>query len=80
MLIRCAAESIASDADLANDPVQHDASGLGDLGDLGVLFMAWLTTPSDAAWNRACDISEPVDNIIDTADARILGENWLQGF
>ncbi len=51
-----------------------------DLGDLGVLFMAWLTTPSDAAWNRICDISEPVDNIIDTADARILGENWLQGF
>jgi hypothetical protein len=51
-----------------------------DLGDLGILFMAWLTEPADGGWNPACDISEPADYLVDIADARVLGENWLTGF
>ncbi|MHC4500362.1 MAG: PASTA domain-containing protein, partial [Planctomycetota bacterium] len=48
-----------------------------DLEDFGIFAMAWQTQPADVDWNPVCDISEPADDLVDMADARVLGENWL---
>lgn len=59
--------------------------GRGDLdarngtnhGDFAILALAWHTTPGDARWNPACDISIPYDDLIDLRDLIILGQDWL---
>jgi hypothetical protein len=50
-----------------------------DFADFAIFLMGWLTEPADGGWNPACDISEPIDDLVDTEDARVFGENWLAG-
>jgi len=47
-----------------------------DMADLVALCDAWLSTPADADWSAACDISEPPDEVINELDFAVLGENW----
>jgi len=54
-----------------------DESGLVDLSDFDVLSAAWLTVPEDTGWNRACDISESADDVIDLLDFSVYSEQWL---
>ncbi len=50
-----------------------------DFADFSIVALAWLTEPADVRWNPLCNISTPVDNIIDSRDLRIICENWLAG-
>ncbi|MHC4086226.1 MAG: right-handed parallel beta-helix repeat-containing protein [Planctomycetota bacterium] len=45
--------------------------------DLSILGSAWMSEPNDAAWDPACDISDPADDLIDTKDADALTQVWL---
>jgi hypothetical protein len=50
-----------------------------DLTDYALYALAWLTQPGDAWWNPQCDISIPVDRLIDAADLAIVAKHWLAG-
>jgi hypothetical protein len=50
-----------------------------NLGDYAVLAFAWLSESGDTNWNSRCDISNPNDSVIDTADLAVFCENWLSG-
>jgi len=50
-----------------------------DFADFSIIALAWLTEPADTRWNPLCNISTPLDNIIDSRDLRLLCENWLAG-
>lgn len=60
-----------------SNPADFDESGLVDLSDFDALSAAWLTVPEDTGWNRACDISEPADDVIDLLDLSVYSEQWL---
>jgi len=53
-----------------------DSSGTVDILDLLVLSDTWLTEPWDAAWNGACDISNPADDFIDLYDFAVFAQFW----
>lgn len=46
------------------------------LADLSVLCSAWMTEPGDLTWDRACDMSEPMDDRIDMKDFELLARRW----
>jgi hypothetical protein len=48
-----------------------------DIRDLAVLASAWQSGPGDGNWNPDCDISDPIDNVIDGLDLAVFTENWL---
>jgi len=50
-----------------------------DIADFVIFSSAWLTEPSDAQWNPACDISSPADNFINMMDLTAFADNWLAG-
>ncbi|MHC4154958.1 MAG: hypothetical protein ACYST6_08565 [Planctomycetota bacterium] len=54
-----------------------DGTRCVDLHDFAVLGLAWQSTPIDENWNRACDISDPNDNIINEQDLSVFVRNWL---
>jgi hypothetical protein len=54
-----------------------DLDGDADSADFATLARAWLTEPTDARWNRACDIAFPADNRIDALDLATLADYWL---
>jgi hypothetical protein len=50
-----------------------------DLKDFAILASAWRKTPGDDDWNGNCDISEPVDGLIDELDLSIFASSYLIG-
>jgi hypothetical protein len=52
--------------------------GIVDFKDFAIFAAAWYSHPGDANWNPACDISDPIDGIIDEFDLMVFCENWLQ--
>lgn len=50
-----------------------------DRVDLGILVAAWLTEPGNVNWNPDCDISMPVDNLINFQDFAEFGKYWQEG-
>ena len=60
-----------------SNPADFDESGLVNLSDFDAMSGAWLTVPEAAGWNRACDISEPADDVIDLLDLYVYSEQWL---
>ena len=53
-----------------------DGSGRVDIGDLGLLGVAWFSTPSSPNWNPNADINN--SNRVDLGDLGILGVNWFK--
>jgi hypothetical protein len=51
--------------------------GVVDFKDYAVFAAAWGTEPGDGNWNAACDMSTPIDGVIDEYDLAVLSENWL---
>lgn len=51
--------------------------GLVDFKDFAVFAAAWRSEPGDDNWNAACDISTPIDGIIDEFDLAVFCDNWL---
>ncbi len=49
---------------------------LVDISDLAILCSAWLSEPNAAAWNLACDISEPPDEFVDFNDYSEFARQW----
>jgi len=45
--------------------------------DFAVLASAWLCSPPDGNWNPACDIADPINNLVDTRDLAVFAQNWL---
>ncbi len=50
-----------------------------DFADFAVLASAWQSETGDGNWNRACDISDPNDDVIDYNDLAVFTVNWLAG-
>jgi hypothetical protein len=48
-------------------------------GDYCVLASAWLSEPTDTAWNPVANLARPADSYIDWRDLIIIAENWLSG-
>jgi endonuclease/exonuclease/phosphatase family metal-dependent hydrolase len=48
-----------------------------NFADLSILGSAWMSEPNDAAWDPACDISDPADDLIDTKDVDAFSQVWL---
>ena len=51
--------------------------GVVDFKDYAVLAAAWGSEAGDANWDAACDMSMPIDGVIDEYDLAALCENWL---
>jgi len=51
-----------------------------DFYDFAVLGPAWLSSLGDDNWNPVCDISEPLDNVIDALDLAIFSRDWLNTY
>ena len=56
-----------------------DRSAEVDLFDFAVLGLAWGTTDGEPGYNIDCDISEPIDGVIDSFDLDVFCESWLAG-
>ncbi|MBN2376275.1 MAG: DUF362 domain-containing protein [Sedimentisphaerales bacterium] len=52
-------------------------NGVVDFKDFVIFATAWRSEPGDDNWNAACDISMPIDGIIDNIDLAKICENWL---
>ena len=50
-----------------------------DFIDFSVFGLAWLSEDGQPKWNRRCDISDPIDDIIDELDLDVFCDNWLVG-
>lgn len=50
-----------------------------DLLDFSVLGLAWGSEQGDGNWNKACDISDPNDDMINMKDLDAFTNNWLAG-
>ena len=48
-----------------------------DFGDLAIFGPAWQTSPGNADYNPACNISDTTDDYIDWRDLAVIAENWL---
>jgi len=48
-----------------------------DFRDYSALAAAWLTELGDWGWDEYCDISDPVDYVIDEFDLMVLCDDWL---
>lgn len=49
-----------------------------DANDLLIFFAAWLSDDSPTVnWNAACDIADPPDGVINSADFSVLSSQWL---
>ena len=53
-----------------------DGSGRVDIGDLGLLGVAWFSTPTSPNWNPNADIDG--SGRVDLGDLGILGVNWFK--
>ena len=49
-----------------------------DFSDFSILALSWLSQDGHENWNPYCNISKPVDIIIDQHDLQIFAENWLE--
>jgi len=56
-----------------------DGSGSVTFVDFVLFVSAWLSTPGDAQWDPAFDISTPTDGIIDMKDFNVFGAHWQAG-
>jgi len=54
-----------------------DFSGDVNLADFAIFAAAWQSVSGDAAYNPLCDISDPVDGVIDAADLSVFADEWL---
>ncbi|MCK4822660.1 hypothetical protein KA005_43255 [bacterium] len=59
-------------------PGDFQKDGKVNLLDFALLAQAWQTTPIDPAWNAACDISKPKDNIINLKDLGVMSQHWME--
>ena len=49
-----------------------------DVDDLNTFTSAWLSTDVDANWNSECDLSDPIDSVVDLKDFAIFASRWLE--
>jgi endonuclease/exonuclease/phosphatase family metal-dependent hydrolase len=47
-----------------------------NFADLAILSSAWNSNPGDVAWDPACDISDPNDDVIDEKDLDVIAQAW----
>ena len=60
-----------------SNPADFDESGYVDLWDFDTLAAAWWSVLDTTAWDGACDISRPSDDVIDELDLVELSYQWL---
>ncbi len=48
-----------------------------NFADLAILSSTWGSRVGDDAWDLACDIGDPCDDVIDLKDVRALAQTWL---
>lgn len=48
-----------------------------DITDYAIFAAAWMTTPITLQWNSDCDISRPLDSVINEMDLSVFGDEWL---
>lgn len=65
---------------ILQSPGDFEPDGRVNMADFAMLAAAWLSSPEDANWNPACDISRLPDSIIDVLDLVVLAEYWLRDF
>ena len=58
-------------------PGDFEPDNYVDWADFAVLSAAWQTQSGEAAWNHACDISDPNDGVIDMLDVLVFSRHWL---
>lgn len=74
--------TVAAGLVISQNPVGGMTVSVGssvDLVDFAIFASAWLTEDGDTEWNPDCDISDPIDGIIDELDLAVLVDNWLAG-
>lgn len=49
-----------------------------DFYDFACLGQSWLSSTGQTNYNPVCDISEPIDGVIDELDIAVFAENWLE--
>lgn len=54
-----------------------DYTGCENLQDFAIFGRAWLSESGEANWNAHCDISAPVDGVIDLPDLAVFVQAWL---
>ncbi|MCJ7692332.1 MAG: hypothetical protein MUO22_02810 [Sedimentisphaerales bacterium] len=59
------------------EPADFYGDGIVDFFDHSIFAAAYMSGPDDENWNQNCDISEPVDNIIDMLDFVQFVSKWL---
>ena len=60
-------------------PADFDTDGDLDFDDFIVLAESWNGIKGQAEYNSACDISDPIDGIIDYRDLSVFSSYWLVG-
>ncbi len=68
IVLSTAAVLLASIPVWAAIPGDFEPDGDVDFNDFAVFVGAWLTGPDDSAWNPACDVPFPPDQLIDSLD------------
>lgn len=48
-----------------------------DFFDFSILARAWMTQKGEPGWDGVCNISDPLDKVIDMRDLAVLADNWL---
>lgn len=59
------------------EPADFYGDGIVDFFDHSIFAAAYMSGPDDENWDQDCDISEPVDNIIDMLDFAQFVAKWL---
>ncbi len=59
-------------------PSDFDCNRDVDYMDFCIFASAWLSSYGDTAWNQACDVSAPADDIIDISDFIVFADDWLK--
>jgi len=58
------------------EPADFYGDGIVDFLDYSIFAAAYMSGSDDENWNQNCDISEPVDNVIDMLDFAQFGAKW----
>jgi hypothetical protein len=54
-----------------------DINGDVNLWDFVIFAAAWQAVDGEPAYDPVCDISDPVDGLIDGADLEVFADQWL---
>ena len=54
-----------------------DSNGDVDHYDFAIFAVAWQSLEGEPNYNPLCDISDPVDGVIDIYDLTVFADNWL---